>query len=85
MQRFLQGNGKSSRDCIQSRYEAKRRYHPDRGKGAAEKAAELAPESEDLNAFIEDVLAHAECALQTPEMLPVLKRQALWIPADRVS
>ena len=29
-------------------------------KGAAEKAAELAPESEDLNAFIEDVLAQAE-------------------------
>ena len=43
-------------------------------KGAAEKAAELAPESEDLNAFIEDVLAHAEYVLsQTPEMLPVLK------------
>ena len=52
-------------------------------KGAAEKAAELAPESEDLNAFIEDVLAHAEYGLgpfapeyvlsQTPEMLPVLK------------
>lgn len=32
-------------------------------KGAAEKAAELAPESEDLNAFIEDVLAHAEYVL----------------------
>ena len=43
-------------------------------KGAAEKAAELAPESEDLNAFFEDVLAHAEYVLsQTPEMLPVLK------------
>lgn len=43
-------------------------------KGAAEKAAELAPESEDLNAFIEDVLTHAEYVLsQTPEMLPVLK------------
>ena len=43
-------------------------------KGAAEKAAELAPESEYLNAFIEDVLAHAEYVLsQTPEMLPVLK------------
>lgn len=43
-------------------------------KGVAEKAAELAPESEDLNAFIEDVLAHAEYVLsQTPEMLPVLK------------
>ena len=43
-------------------------------KGAAEKAAELAPESTDLNAFIEDVLAHAEYVLsQTPEMLPVLK------------
>ena len=37
-------------------------------KGAAEKAAELAPESEDLNAFIEDVLAHAEYVLsQMPE------------------
>lgn len=46
-------------------------------KGAAMKARELADEAdgtEDLQAFIEDVIAHAEYVLsQTPEMLPVLK------------
>lgn len=46
-------------------------------KGAAEKARELADESdgtENLQAFLEDVISHAEYVLsQTPEMLPVLK------------
>ena len=30
---------KCSRDCIQSRYEAKRRYHPDRGKGSSRESS----------------------------------------------
>ena len=43
-------------------------------KGAAEKAAELAPETDDLNLFFEAVLAYAEEVLsKTPDMLPVLK------------
>ncbi|WP_230399881.1 DAK2 domain-containing protein [Novisyntrophococcus fermenticellae] len=46
-------------------------------KGAAEKARELADEAdgtENLQAFLEDVISHAEYVLsQTPEMLPVLK------------
>lgn len=43
-------------------------------KGAAQKAQELAPDCDDLQAFLEDVISHAEYVLsQTPEMLPVLK------------
>lgn len=43
-------------------------------KEAAAKAAELAPEAEDLETFFAEVFAHAEATLaKTPEMLPVLK------------
>ena len=43
-------------------------------RGIAEKAEELSWETEDLEEFIPQVLAHAEEVLQkTPEMLPVLK------------
>ncbi len=43
-------------------------------RGIAEKAEELAWETEDLEEFIPQVIAHAEEVLQkTPEMLPVLK------------
>lgn len=41
---------------------------------AANKAAEIAPEAEELQPFFEEVFAHAEATLaKTPEMLPVLK------------
>ncbi|MDO5389534.1 MAG: DAK2 domain-containing protein [Eubacteriales bacterium] len=41
---------------------------------AAAKAKELAEESEDMQQFFEDILAHAQATLdKTPEMLPVLK------------
>ena len=41
---------------------------------AALKAAEIAPEAEELQPFFEEVFAHAEATLaKTPEMLPVLK------------
>ncbi len=44
-------------------------------RGVAEKAAELADETEDLVIFGEAVIKHAEFVLsQTPEMLPVLKQ-----------
>lgn len=43
-------------------------------KGIAEKAAELAEMTEDLETFIPEVIKHAEEVLaRTPEMLPVLK------------
>lgn len=43
-------------------------------KGMADKAAELAPQTEDVLEFSEKVLEHGEYVLsQTPEMLPVLK------------
>ena len=43
-------------------------------KEAAAKAAELALESEDMQQFFEDILAHAQATLdKTPDMLPVLK------------
>ena len=43
-------------------------------KEAALKAAEIAPEAEELQPFFEEVFAHAEATLaRTPEMLPVLK------------
>lgn len=43
-------------------------------KGAAQKAAELAETTEDLEIFLPEVIRHAEEVLaQTPEMLPVLK------------
>ncbi len=43
-------------------------------KGMADKAAELAPQTEDVLEFAEKVLEHGEYVLsQTPEMLPVLK------------
>ena len=43
-------------------------------KGMADKAAELAPQIEDVLEFSEKVLEHGEYVLsQTPEMLPVLK------------
>ena len=43
-------------------------------KGAAQKAAEIAEESENLEAFFTDVIAEAEAVLaKTPDMLPVLK------------
>ena len=43
-------------------------------KGAAKKAAEIAEESESLEAFFTDVIAEAEAVLaKTPDMLPVLK------------
>ena len=42
---------------------------------AALKAAEIAPEAEELQPFFEEVFAHAEATLaKTPEMLPVLKQ-----------
>ena len=41
---------------------------------AALKAAEIAPEADELQPFFEKVFAHAEETLtRTPEMLPVLK------------
>ena len=41
---------------------------------AAEKAMEIAEESEDLESFFAEIFAHAEAALaRTPELLPVLK------------
>ncbi|MCI7107871.1 MAG: DAK2 domain-containing protein [Lachnospiraceae bacterium] len=44
-------------------------------KGAADKALELATETEDLVYFCDEVIKHAEYVLsQTPEMLPVLKQ-----------
>lgn len=44
-------------------------------RGVAEKAAELADETEDLIVFGEAVIKHAEFVLsQTPDMLPVLKQ-----------
>ena len=43
-------------------------------KAAADKAAALAPDAEDLESFFTDVFAYADEVLaQTPEMLPVLK------------
>lgn len=43
-------------------------------KGMADKAAEMAPESDDLQSFIEEIIHHGDYVLsQTPEMLPVLK------------
>lgn len=43
-------------------------------KGAAQKAAELAPQAEDLIGFLEKVIEHMEEVLAyTPELLPVLK------------
>ena len=43
-------------------------------KGIAEKAAELAETTDDLEVFIPEVIKHAEYVLsKTPEMLPVLK------------
>ena len=47
-------------------------------RGIAEKAEELSWETEDLEEFIPQVLAHAEEVLQkTPEMLPVLKEASV--------
>ena len=44
-------------------------------KGAADKALELASETDDLIYFFDEVLKHADYVLsQTPEMLPVLKQ-----------
>lgn len=44
-------------------------------KGAAEKALELSDETEDVVAFVEEVIKQAEYVLdQTPEMLPVLNQ-----------
>ncbi len=43
-------------------------------KGAADKALELAEETEDLDYFCDEVIKHAENVCQTPEMLPVLKQ-----------
>lgn len=44
-------------------------------KGAAEKAAELAEETEDLVYFVEEIIKEADFVLsRTPEMLPVLKQ-----------
>ena len=44
-------------------------------KGAADKALELADETDDLVYFAEEVIKHADYVLsQTPEMLPVLKQ-----------
>ena len=44
-------------------------------KGAADKAAEMAGETEDLVVFCDEVIKHARFVLeQTPEMLPVLKQ-----------
>ena len=44
-------------------------------KGAADKALELAGETDDLIYFFDDVIKHADYVLsQTPEMLPVLKQ-----------
>lgn len=41
---------------------------------AASKAVEIAPDTEDLQAFFEDIFIHAQATLEkTPEMLPVLK------------
>ncbi len=44
-------------------------------KGMAEKAVELAPETEDIIAFAKQVIEHGDYVLsQTPEMLPILKQ-----------
>ncbi len=44
-------------------------------KGAADKALEMAEETEDLVVFCDEVIKHADYVLsQTPEMLPVLKQ-----------
>ena len=44
-------------------------------KGAADKALEIADETEDLCVFCEEIIKHADYVLsQTPEMLPVLKQ-----------
>ena len=44
-------------------------------KGAADKALEMAEETEDLIVFCDEVIKHADYVLsQTPEMLPVLKQ-----------
>ena len=44
-------------------------------KGMAEKALELAPETEDILIFAREVIEHGDYVLsQTPEMLPILKQ-----------
>ena len=44
-------------------------------KGAADKALEIAPQTDDLVYFCDEVIKHADYVLsQTPEMLPVLKQ-----------
>ena len=44
-------------------------------KGAADKALEIAPQTDDLVEFCDEIIKHADYVLsQTPEMLPVLKQ-----------
>ena len=54
-------------------------------KGVSDKAAEVAEETEDIEEALLKIIEHAELVLsKTPEMLPVLRKPVLWIPADRV-
>ena len=44
-------------------------------KGMADKASELAEETEDMDSFLKAIIEHGDLVLsQTPEMLPVLKQ-----------
>ena len=53
-------------------------------KGMAEKAVDLATQTDDVIDFLTQVIEEGDYVLsQTPEMLPVLNRLALSIPADR--
>ncbi len=55
-------------------------------KEAALKAAEIAPEAEELEPFFKEIFEHAEYTLsRTPEMLPVLKKLVSLIQVDRDS
>ena len=53
-------------------------------KGMADKAVEMVSQTEDIVEFADRVIEHGDYVLsQTPEMLPVLKQAASWIPAAR--
>ena len=53
-------------------------------RGIAEKAEELAFETEDLEEIFPKILDHAQQVLeQTPELLPGAERAGLWIPAGQ--
>ena len=49
-------------------------------KGMADKAMELAAQTDDILEMVEEVIRHGDYVLsQTPEMLPVLKQAGVWL------